>query len=515
MRPGFVLASVWLSCRAAPARPKENIVTGSTSVQEWGRKAAGKQNPGEPPGRRRLRREGLSMKDTTESLFEPAHPPPDEGEDRRPLAERMRPRTLSEFVGQEHLLAPGRVLRRAMEEGRLFSVMFWGPPGCGKTALAHLLAQGTGSRFVSFSAVLSGVREIREVIQEAEVEWARRRRRTVLFVDEIHRFNKAQQDAFLPHVESGRIVLVGATTENPSFEINKALQSRMRLLVLHPLSAEEIRKVVERALGDAERGLGGTGVRMLPEAMELLCRSVQGDARQALNALELAAGLARAKGAEAVISRREIEEALQQKSLLYDKSGEEHYNLISAFIKSLRGSDPDAALYYMVRMLEAGEDPLFLARRMVIFASEDVGNADPHALPLAVAAKEAVHFVGMPEAALNLAQAATYLATAPKSNASYLAYLAAREAVRAHGALPVPLSLRNAPTEWMKELGYGKEYQYPHDAPGGYVPEEYLPQELRGQVFYRPSDRGGEREIRERMEGWRKIKNARKRGDQR
>lgn len=450
----------------------------------------------------------LSMKDTTESLFEPAEPSPAEQGERRPLAERMRPRNLSEFVGQEHLLGPGRVLRRAIEDGRLFSVMFWGPPGCGKTALALLLAQGTGSRFVAFSAVLSGVREIREVIQAAEVEWTQRLRRTVLFVDEIHRFNKAQQDAFLPHVESGRIVLLGATTENPSFEINKALQSRMRLLVLHPLSLEEIRKIVQRALEDPERGLGGTGVRISPEAMEVLCRSVHGDARQALNILELAAGLVQGKEMEAVISRQEVEEALQQKSPLYDKSGEEHYNLISAFIKSLRGSDPDAAVYYMTRMLEAGEDPLFLARRMVIFASEDIGNADPHALSLAVAAKEAVHFVGMPEAALNLAQAATYLASAPKSNASYLAFLAAKEAVRSYGALPVPLSLRNAPTEWMKELGYGKDYRYPHDAPEGYVPEEYLPQELLGQVFYRPSDRGCEREIRQRLEGWRKIKQA-------
>jgi putative ATPase len=374
-----------------------------------------------------------------------------------------------------------------------------------------LLARGTGSHFVAFSAVLSGVKEIREVVQEAELEWSRRRRRTVLFVDEIHRFNKAQQDAFLPHVESGRIVLVGATTENPSFEINKALQSRTKMLTLHPLSTLEIKTILLRALQDQDRGLGSSGIRILPDALDLLCRSSQGDARRALSTLEQAALILQSRrSGEAEIQRQDLEAALQGKSLLYDKRGEEHYNLISAFIKSLRGSDPDAALYWMVRMLEAGEDPLFIVRRMVIFASEDVGNADPTALSVAVSAKEAVHFVGLPEATLNLSQAATYLATAPKSNASCLAYLEARSAVREHGSLPVPLHLRNAPTAWMKELGYGNEYAYPHDAPEGYVPVDYLPEKLAGTLFYRPVERGYEQKIRERLARWRGLRRARK-----
>ncbi|MEW6443590.1 MAG: replication-associated recombination protein A [bacterium] len=427
----------------------------------------------------------------------------------------MRPQNLEEFVGQQHLLGPGKILRRALEQGRLFSALFWGPPGCGKTALALLLSRRTASHFVAFSAVLSGVKEIREVIQEAEIQWSRRQKKTVLFVDEIHRFNKSQQDAFLPHVESGRLVLMGATTENPSFEVNKALQSRMRLLVLYPLSEEEIGIVVQRALNDADRGLGRSGLRIDAAALQLLCRASQGDARRALNTIEIAAALVQDRvphGAE--IRRQDVEEALQEKALIYDKSGEEHYNLISAFIKSLRGSDPDAALYWMTRMLEAGEDPLFIVRRMVIFASEDVGNADPAALSVAVAAKEAVHFVGVPEATLNLAQAATYLATAPKSNASYVAYVSARKAVRERGSLPVPLHLRNAPTAWMKEQGYGKDYAYPHDAPEGYVPVEYLPEELTGEQFYHPVGRGYEQKIRERLARWRALRSARRSGQE-
>jgi putative ATPase len=446
------------------------------------------------------------MKDRNEELFAREKPPAGSVE-RRPLAERMRPRTLEEFVGQQHLLGPNKVLQKALDRGCLFSMMLWGPPGCGKTALALLLARGTGGHFVAFSAVLSGVKEIREVIQEAEFEWSRNQKRTVLFVDEIHRFNKAQQDAFLPHVENGRIVLIGATTENPSFEINKALQSRTKLLVLHPLSEEEIRTIVRLALEDTERGLGPSGIQILPDALEFLCRSSQGDARRALNTLELAAAVLQGRAdCASVIRRQDVEEALQEKGLLYDKKGEEHYNLISAFIKSLRGSDPDAALYWMVRMLEAGEDPLFIVRRMVIFASEDIGNADPAALSVAISAKEAVHFVGLPEATLNLSQAVTYLATAPKSNASCRAYLEARRAVLEHGSLPVPLHLRNAPTGWMKELGYGKDYAYPHDAPEGVVAADYLPEELAGKAFYRPIDRGYEQKIRERLSLWRSLK---------
>ena len=446
------------------------------------------------------------MKDRNEELFEREKLPAGAVE-RRPLAERMRPRTLEEFVGQQHLLGPNKVLQKALDRGCLFSMMLWGPPGCGKTALALLLARGTGGHFVAFSAVLSGVKEIREVIQEAEFEWSRHQKRTVLFVDEIHRFNKAQQDAFLPHVENGRIVLIGATTENPSFEINKALQSRTKLLVLHPLSEEEIRTIVRLALEDTERGLGPSGIQILPDALEFLCRSSQGDARRALNTLELAAAVLQGRAdCASVIRRQDVEEALQEKGLLYDKKGEEHYNLISAFIKSLRGSDPDAALYWMVRMLEAGEDPLFIVRRMVIFASEDIGNADPAALSVAISAKEAVHFVGLPEATLNLSQAVTYLATAPKSNASCRAYLEARRAVLEHGSLPVPLHLRNAPTGWMKELGYGKDYAYPHDAPEGVVAADYLPEELAGKAFYRPIDRGYEQKIRERLSRWRSLK---------
>jgi len=372
------------------------------------------------------------------------------------------------------------------------------------------VAERTGATFVPFSAVLGGVKEIREIVAAARERKRLHRQRTILFVDEIHRFSRSQQDAFLPHVEAGTVTLVGATTENPSFEINKALLSRTRVLVLNPLSESEMSRIVERALDDPDRGLGRPAVRLDPEAMALLCRSAQGDARRALNTLEVAAFIRRERGsADLLLGGEDIREALQKKSLAYDKSGEEHFNLVSAFIKSMRGSDPDAAVYWMVRMLEAGEDPLFLVRRMVIFASEDIGNADPQALAVAVAAKEAVHFVGLPEAVLNLSQAATYLACAPKSNASCLAYAAARRAVLEHGALPAPLHLRNAPTSLMRELGYGKDYRYPHDAPGGVVPEEqYLPAELAGSVFYEPVERGGESGIRERLHRWRAMRAA-------
>ena len=447
------------------------------------------------------------MKDRTGELFE--REIWKEGKERRPLAERMRPRSVEEIVGQEHLLGPGKVLREALERGKLFSMVFWGPPGCGKTALARVLAQATESHWVAFSAVLSGVKEIREVLREAGYQWSRSRKQTILFVDEIHRFNKAQQDAFLPHVETGGILLMGATTENPSFEINKALLSRTEVLVLYPLHASEIARIVHRTLEDRERGLGDLDLSIEPEALEVLCKASQGDARRGLNALEVATTiLQNQRPSDRTLRVEEVREALQSRARYYDKTGEEHYNLISAFIKSLRGSDPDAALYWMVRMLESGEDPLFLARRMVIFASEDIGNADPMALPLAISAKDAVHFVGLPEAALNLAQVATYLASAPKSNASYKALSEAQRAARECGSLPVPLSLRNAPTGLMRELGYGREYEYPHDAPDAVVAGEYLPEELSGQVFYRPTDRGHEKTIRDRLARWRALRSG-------
>ena len=419
-----------------------------------------------------------------------------------PLAERMRPRTIDEFVGQEHLLGRGHVLRDMIESGRVESLILWGPPGSGKTTLAHLLASASGAPAVSFSAVLQGVKELRQIIDEAEVVLERSGQPTVLFVDEIHRFNKAQQDAFLPHVEAGTITLIGATTENPSFEVIAPLLSRTRVLTLEPLGDAEVGAVIDRALADVEGGLGRQKLVLDAEARGFLVAHAQGDARVALNALELAARLARTRRTHTVDVPL-LEEAAQQRALRYDKAGEEHYNVISAFIKSLRGGDPDAAVYWMMRMLEAGEDPLFVARRMVIFAAEDVGNAEPQALQVAVAAKDAVHFVGLPEGRIPLAQAATFLATCPKSNAAYRAMLGASEDVRASGALPVPLHLRNAPTPLMKGLGYGAEYRYPHDYADAVVEQDYLPERLAGRRYYEPTDRGREREIAERLRGWR------------
>jgi putative ATPase len=415
-----------------------------------------------------------------------------------PLADRMRPTTLDEFVGQEHLLGPGRILREIVESGTVQSLILWGPPGTGKTTLAHLVAGAAELEFVAFSAVLSGVKELRQLIDEARDRQALHGRGTILFVDEIHRFNKAQQDAFLPHVEDGTIVLIGATTENPSFEVIAPLLSRTRVLVLEPLTPEQIGRVLERAMEDRERGLGASGLTLPDEVRDFLAARAHGDARVALGALEVAASLA-GRRRERALTLALVEESLQQKALLYDKAGEEHYNVISAFIKSLRASDPDAAVYWLMRMLEAGEDPLFVARRMVIFAAEDVGNADPQALQVAVAAKDAFHFVGLPEGRIPLAQAATYLATAPKSNASYRAMLAATAAVKEHGALPVPLQLRNAPTPLMKGLGYGSGYRYPHDYEGAVVEQACLPDALADARFYEPSDRGAEADIAARM----------------
>ena len=410
----------------------------------------------------------------------------------------MRPATLDEIVGQRHLLGPGRILRQMIEGGQLHSLILWGPPGTGKTTLAHLLAQAADAEFATFSAVLSGVKELREVVAEADERRRLHGRATILFVDEIHRFNKAQQDAFLPHVENGTVVLLGATTENPSFEVIAPLLSRTRVLVLEPLDAGDLDVLLARAAGDRERGLGALDLALADDARAFLAERAHGDARVALGALELAASLAGQRGAR-TIDLALAEEALQTKALRYDKAGEEHYNVISAFIKSMRASDPDAAVYWLMRMLDAGEDPLFIARRMIVFAAEDVGNADPRALQVAVAAKDAFHFVGLPEGRIPLAQAATYLAAAPKSNAAYRAMLAAGEAVAAHGALPVPLALRNAPTPLMKDLGYGADYRYPHDYEGALVPQQCLPDALAAARFYRPSDRGEEAAAGERL----------------
>jgi putative ATPase len=416
-----------------------------------------------------------------------------------PLAERMRPQNLAEFVGQEHLVGPDKILRGFMERKELVSMIFWGPPGVGKTTLALIIARALDAYFVSFSAVLSGVKDIRAVIEDARQQLKYYGKRTILFVDEIHRFNKSQQDAFLHHVEDGTITLIGATTENPSFEVNAPLLSRCKVLVLKQLTTANIKTIITNTLSDKERGLGSLKVKINEDAINFIADLSHGEGRVALNTLETAIMLTKPnKDNKRTITLNIAQEAMQRKALLYDKGGEEHYNVISAFIKSMRGSDPDAALYWLARMLEAGEDPLFIARRMVIFASEDIGNADPTAIQVAMSVKDAFHFVGMPEGWIPLSQGVTYLASAPKSNAAYKAYLSALNDVKEMGALEVPLHVRNAPTSLMKDLGYGKGYKYPHDH-GGYTEQSYLPKELQGREYYKPTDFGFDKEIKKRL----------------
>jgi putative ATPase len=430
----------------------------------------------------------------TGSLFERTVP--------QPLAARMRPRTLDEVAGQRHLLGPGKPLREAIEKGTVGSMVFWGPPGTGKTTIARVIAHYTDREFVPFSAVTEGVPRVREIVAEAE---GRRRlgRGTILFADEIHRFNKAQQDAFLPHVEAGTITLIGATTENPSFEINGALLSRVRVFVLQPLAADDLRALVERALSDVERGLGDWRLNVDDDALALLATEADGDARRALTVLEAAAEHV---GRGGHISLEVMRDALQLRFARYDKGGEETYNMLSAFHKSLRGSDPQGALYWMARMIEGGADPMIIFRRAIAMAAEDVGLADPEALKLAVAARDAYHMLGPPEGYLPLAEMIVYLATAPKSNRAKVALHAALEAARQHPAEGVPLHIRNAPTALMKELGYHQGYQYAHDAPEAYIPQEYLPERLRGSRFYEPGPFGFEKEIAKRLAWWEDVR---------
>jgi putative ATPase len=427
--------------------------------------------------------------------------------DTAPLAERMRPLKLADYVGQSHLTGEGTLLRRAIAEDKLFSMIFWGPPGVGKTTLARILANETKANFVSFSAVLSGVKEIRSVIDDAKETWEARKKKTILFVDEIHRFNKAQQDAFLPHVESGLITLIGATTENPSFEVIAPLLSRTRVLTLKPFTQDDLMTILRRALIDQTKGLGKYGIGADDEAILFIVDISDGDARTALSNLDAAASMVLSLPADQrVISAQSAEEALLKKSLLYDKNGEEHYNLISALHKSMRGSDPDATLYWLGRMLAAGEDPLYILRRMVRFASEDVGLADPQALTLTMAAQQAFHFVGLPEGELAIAQAAVYLATAPKSNSLYVDYGQTKELINKTGYLPVPLHIRNAPTPLMKALDYGRDYKYAHDYKDGFVAQDYLPEKLQGKVIFHPTEAGFEKTIKDRVENWRRLK---------
>ncbi|OFZ22826.1 MAG: AAA family ATPase [Bdellovibrionales bacterium GWB1_55_8] len=421
-----------------------------------------------------------------------------------PLAHRMRPRALDEFAGQERVLGAGKPLRQWIENDRVPSLILWGPPGCGKTTLARIVAEQTQARFEALSAVLAGVKDIKEAVERARQTRKMHQRKTILFLDEIHRFNKSQQDALLPHVEDGTLTLIGATTENPSFELNSALLSRTRVIRLEQLTPEAIEQVVRRALSDVERGLGGF-LALSDEAISWLAATSEGDARRVLTALESVAlfvGTERKSGEPLSLdeTKAALESALERQPIPYDKGGEEHYNVISAFIKSIRDSDPHAGLYYLARMLEGGEDPLFIARRLVILASEDIGNADPRALQIAISVKDAVDFIGMPEARINLAQAVTYLASAPKSNASYEGIGEALAEVRATGALPVPMHLRNPATGLMKKEGYGQGYRYAHSESQARARQTHLPDKLLGRRFYRPKEAGLERQIKERLD---------------
>ena len=417
--------------------------------------------------------------------------------DSEPLAARLRPGTLEEFVGQKHLLGEGKVLRRLIEEDHISSMIFWGPPGVGKTTLARIIAGRTKAAFINFSAVTSGIREIRSVMEKAEQN-QRYGERTIVFVDEIHRFNKAQQDAFLPFVEKGSIILIGATTENPSFEINGALLSRCRVFVLQSLKTEELVELLHRALRDP-RGFGNQKVKMEPELLSMIAEFSNGDARTALSVLEMAVLNGELSGDTVTVTREDLEQCTSRKSLLYDKKGEEHYNLISALHKSMRNSDPDAAVYWLARMLEAGEDPLYIARRVTRFASEDVGLADPRALEIAVAAYQACHFIGMPECSVHLTEAVVYMSLAPKSNALYTAYEQAKKDALSHLAEPVPLVIRNAPTKLMQELDYGKGYQYAHNTREKLTNMQCLPDSLQGREYYRPTEQGLEARYKERL----------------
>ena len=446
----------------------------------------------------------------------------------RPLADRMRPVQLDQFIGQDQAVGKGSLIHNAIEVDRIFSMILWGPPGCGKTTLARIIAEHTQCHFSHFSAVLSGVKDIRNVIEAAKQQRNFHRNRTIVFVDEIHRFNKAQQDAFLHHVESGLITLVGATTENPSFEVIPALLSRCQVITLSAMSESDIKILLKRALNDNDNGLGRLGLTYSDSALDHIVAISDGDARSALNALEISAVYASSKTiptdnvtnnangrpndktgdtATHEVPLEMVENALQRKALIYDKSGDAHFNLISAFHKSLRGSDPDAAIYWLGRMLSSGEDPMYIARRMVRFASEDVGNADPSALSIAMAAMEAFRFLGSPEGDLSLAQAAVYLSTAPKSNSIYTAYGQTLKTIKQTGALPVPMHIRNAPTRLMKDIGYGKGYKYAHNYKDGFVPQDHLPEKLQNKIFYTPTSRGYEKIVKDRLDKWRALKN--------
>jgi putative ATPase len=448
--------------------------------------------------------------DSSRLLFPapPAAPEPPRPD--APLADRIRPRTLEEILGQDEVLGSGKPLRRAIESDYLRSLILWGPPGSGKTTLAHVIRLRTRHHFESMSAVLTGVKELKEVLKEAEVRRKREQRRTIVFIDEIHRYNKAQQDALLSHVESGDVVLIGATTENPSFEVNAALLSRCRVVVLKPLGAPQLVEVLRRALADPDRGLGAAGGDVGDDALEFLAQASDGDARTALNVLEMAVMTAPPQDGRRQVDLKAMRQAFARKSLLYDRAGEEHYNIISALHKSIRNSDADAGLYWLARMLEAGEDPLYVARRLVRFASEDVGMADPQALVQAMAAQQAVHFVGLPEGSLALAQAVVYLAAAPKSNALYTAYSAAARDALETRAEPVPLWIRNAPTPLMKQLGYGKGYRYAHDEEEGVSGMDCLPEALAGKRYYEPTPRGQEPAAAERLNEARRIRDEKK-----